>query len=340
MSVILCKNSVTMNEVLTALKSYCAELGVPRLDVVPDDEGTRRLPLFLRQIYDVFGANLFGRALRLAVVKQKQHLTPGEIEAHSKMLERHLGGPVTFVFDGLASFERNRLLTKGISFIVPHRQMFLTPGIDLREVHSPAKSREPDAPLSMPAQLMLLYHLETPERGNVDFSLYAWAGALGYSKMSISRAHRELVDAGLAESDNPGRSVVLRFQRERRALWERALPLLRSPVVRTENRRKCGVGTPLALNAGLTALSHYSDLAEGRHQTWATSRAGVSIASEEVPFPDEDTVALERWWYSPQVLAKEDPRTVDRLSLYLSLRHDADERVQAALRQLLEGVRW
>jgi len=329
-----------MNETLTALKDYCAELGVPRLDVLPDDESNRRLPLFLRHVYAIFRASFFGRYHRLAVVKQREHFTPGEIEDQANVLERHLGGPVTFVFGGLASFERNRLLKRGVSFIVPHRQMFLSPGIDLREVHSPAKSREPEAPLSMPAQLMILYHLETPERGDVDFSLYAWAGALGYSKMSISRAHRELVDAGLAESDRPGRSVVLRFKGERRALWEQALPLLRSPVIRTENRYKSGVGPPSALNAGLTALSHYSDLAEGSHQTWATLRSGLSSSSEVVPSPDEDTIALERWWYPPQVLAKEDPRRVDRLSLYLSLRHDADERIQAALRQLLEGVRW
>ena len=33
-------------------------------------------------------------------------------------------------------------------------------------------------------------------------------------------------------------------------------------------------------------------------------------------------------------------RGVDRLSLYLSLRDDPDERVQGALEDMLEGVKW
>jgi len=36
----------------------------------------------------------------------------------------------------------------------------------------------------------------------------------------------------------------------------------------------------------------------------------------------------------------EDNRTVDRLSLYLTLKDDCDERVEAALVELLEGVKW
>ncbi|MEI8121955.1 MAG: hypothetical protein WCI20_07870 [bacterium] len=42
--------------------------------------------------------------------------------------------------------------------------------------------------------------------------------------------------------------------------------------------------------------------------------------------------------YRPEILS--DGPTVDRLSLYLSLREEHDERVQSALKELLESVRW
>lgn len=42
----------------------------------------------------------------------------------------------------------------------------------------------------------------------------------------------------------------------------------------------------------------------------------------------------------PALLCGEGARTVDPLSLYLSLRNDPDERVQAALKELLEAMQW
>ena len=47
-------------------------------------------------------------------------------------------------------------------------------------------------------------------------------------------------------------------------------------------------------------------------------------------------VAVEMWRYNPHLLSKEDK--VDELSLALSLRDDADERVEAAVDEMLEKL--
>ncbi len=47
---------------------------------------------------------------------------------------------------------------------------------------------------------------------------------------------------------------------------------------------------------------------------------------------------LESWSYNPALLS-DHPR-VDTLSLYLSLRKDPDERVQAALEDMMEAFPW
>jgi hypothetical protein len=47
---------------------------------------------------------------------------------------------------------------------------------------------------------------------------------------------------------------------------------------------------------------------------------------------------VEVWSYPPKATA--DGPVVDRLSLYLSLRGTADERVEVALNQLLEDMKW
>jgi len=335
-----CNNDVIMNDTLTALKDYCAKLGADP-EVFPDEEAKKRLPLFLSQIYEPVRANVFGRPMRLLVTKRRQHPTPTELETHAKLLSKYFGPNVALVLDGLASFERNRLLKKRVPFIVPHRQMFL-PGvmIDLREVHGAPRQPEGIHALSMPAQLLVLHHLQK-RVGDTPFALYQWAKALKYSRMSITRAHRELVEAGLVDATSPGKAVVIRFLGDRKTLWERALPLLRSPAHKQGYYRLRDVWPPSLLNAGLTALAHYTDLADAPQRTLATWRLFLKTHPEIEPvhFRERETVVIERWWYPPVILS-EDNRTVDRLSLYLSLRGNADERVQAALTQLLEGVKW
>ena len=50
----------------------------------------------------------------------------------------------------------------------------------------------------------------------------------------------------------------------------------------------------------------------------------------------ENQMAVEMWRYNPHLLSKEDK--VDELSLALSLRDDADERVEAAVDEMLEKL--
>jgi DNA-binding MarR family transcriptional regulator len=328
-----------MSDLLTALKKYCADLGADA-EVLPDAEAKSRLPLFLGQIYDPFRAKLFGREMRLMLKKGRKNPTPVEVDAHAKVLTKQLGPDVAFVFDQLPSFVRNRLLKRRIPFIVPQRQMFLPGGmIDLREVHGNPASEKTRGEFSMPAQLLLLHHLQK-RAGHVPLALYEWAEALRYSRMSITRAYRELLDAGLVEPASPGKTVLIRFVEEGRELWERALPLLSSPVQK-EDHFLVRITLPGVLEAGLTALARYTDLAEGPYRTlarWRRAPARPTLA-ELVLYRDTGTVLIQRWWYPPNILT-EDHRTVDRLSLYLSLRQHADEKIQSALVHLLEGVRW
>ena len=47
---------------------------------------------------------------------------------------------------------------------------------------------------------------------------------------------------------------------------------------------------------------------------------------------------MEAWTYPPRAVL--DGPVVDRLSLFLSLRGTTDERVEAALGELLAGMKW
>ena len=100
---------------------------------------------------------------------------------------------------------------------------------------------------------------------------------------------------------------------------------------------------PLGMEAGLTALACYSNLAapanpvlalEGKQ--WKRINADDNIMILDIAEPDANQ--LEIWRYSPELLSKKG--VVDRFSLYLSMKEDDDERVQSALEVMMEQVAW
>jgi hypothetical protein len=97
------------------------------------------------------------------------------------------------------------------------------------------------------------------------------------------------------------------------------------------------------LTAGLTALANYSMLAAPPAPVVATTTTTWKQLQQQFNWEpavvgDPDALEVELWSYEPKLLATEN--VVDRLSLYLSLKDDADERVQGALEEMMEGMQW
>lgn len=94
--------------------------------------------------------------------------------------------------------------------------------------------------------------------------------------------------------------------------------------------------------AGLTALSDRTNIVSNTVLTIAWSedelREATAERAIEIAEFDEDAQAIvEVWAYSPKSLAT--GATVDPLSLFLCFRDDPDERIQAALEQLVEEIK-
>ena len=247
---------------------------------------------------------------------------------------------MVFVLDTIDSITRQRLVQKGIPFIVPGTQCFL-PGalVDFRErfPRTGVKGRDK---LSPAAQLVLLYHLQ---RQRLDgWPLKQIAGELHYSTMTLTKVKDELEEAGLCEVQRKGRSVSLRFVAEGRELWDLAKEKLSSPVRKTLWVQWATPGYP-ALRAGISAFSEKTMINEDRLPTYGLSQVmleGWLRKGTVIRCPDAETatVKMEGWAYEPKLLG--DNSNVDVLSLYLSLRDSHDERIQKELEQLIQGVHW
>ena len=321
------------------LLDYLQTLTGAHLDLVLEEASA--LPFFLRTRYDLCSLKLFGRRFLLALETGAPD-SPSVYEAQTATLSQRLGEPVTVVLPALPSAARNRMVQRGIPFIVPGSQMFLPNTlIDLRERQpKPAPEPIPGKPLTPAAQCVLLTHLQREPLD--DCSLSEIATKVGYSPIMLTKVKAELEAAHLCEAIREGRSHRLRFTLSGRTLWEKAVPLLASPV---RNRHWMEASTPSvpALLAGMSALSQCTLLEDDRLPTYAVSKKSLPALIEngtfrQTPGSEEATFTLETWHYDPDVLFKRS--AVDPLSLYLSLRDSPDERVQQQLELLLEGISW
>ncbi|MBT8373615.1 MAG: hypothetical protein KJN80_01750 [Deltaproteobacteria bacterium] len=160
--------------------------------------------------------------------------------------------------------------------------------------------------------------------------------------MTMTRALNELDGVGLGTIVMEGRERVLRFNRDKKQVWETALERLRSPVkkrlwVKTFSNKTFGV------KAGLSALAYYSNLAEPLNPVLALNRKQwkrVQTKNDVIilDITEPDASQFEIWSYSPKLFGENG--VVDRFSLFLSMREDEDERVQSALEGMMEQVEW
>jgi DNA-binding MarR family transcriptional regulator len=328
----------SQNDLEARLKRHFRE--VLSMDVDPRPwSGKDSLPAFLREAYAFRAARILEAPCLFVLDRGVQQNTPAAIRKHLFEIGKRWDGEVVYVAAGIDSARRKQLIDQKVPFVVPGNQVFLPMlGIDLREhfrsVRGAAESLSPST------QAVFLHALHRRENG--AFSPQEMAAALGYSNMTLSRAFDELEIAGLGRHSIQGRRRLMEFSGSGRDLWEKARPLLRTPVSRTVMVKASNdeIGAPVA---GLTGLAVYTSLAEPEIPVIAVARSAWPDLRTRFPkavamSAESPAVEIEVWTYPPRAVA--DGPSVDRLSLYLSLRGTADERVEAALDELLEGMKW
>jgi len=308
----------------------------PRFGMAPP---TTALPLFLREQFEFAEVELFGHRMLLAVERTPpDELSASEYARNAAMLRQGLGQNVVLVMAKLPSYVRNRLVREGVPFIVPGAQMFLPMVmIDLRERFSKAASRIQDK-LSPVSQLVVIYQILREPVAHIP--LAQLGKRLAYSPQAVSFAQEELQNSNLCDVRRAGKMVFLEFRLGGKALWEKAEPLMASPVRRTQWVR-WGQPRARAVVSGTTALSRLSMLAEDAVPTYGMRDRELVAAFKKGELlgcsgSDDADARMESWKYDPWVLAENG--VADPCSLYLSLRRSGDERVQKEIGFLIERL--
>jgi hypothetical protein len=304
--------------------------------------GAGKLPYFLQDTFEVRELKLLDRQMLLAIDKRPERQGLANVRGQLDKLRQLAGIPVVYVNGALASYERKRLIEQKVPFLVPGNQLYLPDlGIDLREYFRKPPAA-PDNALSPATQAMLIAVL-LRKPSPAKWQPAEVVSELGYSAMTLSRAVKELTATDIATLRTEGRARWLHKERTVAETWERAKPLLRSPVKRRFWARPVPKWKPPHVRlAGLSALARYSMLSEPQWPIYAVSPAQWKTATnagiETLPEPLPGAYEWELWHYNPALIPESE--TVDPLSLALSLQGNTDERVQLALDELKGRFPW
>jgi DNA-binding MarR family transcriptional regulator len=303
--------------------------------------GLGRLPLHIAESYEIAVCALMGREF-LALQGHDAGPTPAAMAKHADWLHQKTGLRCLFILETVGGYERKRLIASKIAFLAPGQQLYLPDlGLDLREqFRAPRRDNLKISPAAQVVVLACLLRRMDPES---KFTGAGLAERFGYTKMTMTRALDKLRQLELVECEGERRFARHRFLITGRELWEKARPVLRSPVKKRVYVDERFPGCDF--KAGESALSELTMLGFWQRDTWAiTSEEWKKIQTEPglhmIPDVSKDMAhaEFEIWHYDPRLLAEKP--VVDRLSLALSLESINDDRVQIAIDELLGGVPW
>lgn len=302
------------------------------IKVVYEDTETGHYPNFISTRYRLQMVSLEGQKAIFLYPKTELE----QIETLKKHIDRIRTNeklPVVLILNELTFRQKEYLIREKIPFVVEGKQIYLPfMAVYLQErCDAEKKSREEILPSAQMLFLRFLY------LGAQELPMSQAAKDLNLTPMSISRAARQLAEMKLLSVRKDGVQKILFSSETPELLFQKAKGKLLNPVKRTVYVSGELVDTGL-LKSGYSALAEYSMLNTPNVQCFASDTVSEWQKSAANTLQDSKTqVAVELWRYDPKKLA--DGKTVDVLSLALSLEDDRDERVEEAVEEML-GNLW
>lgn len=319
-----------MNDYICGLIRYLENLLGEKVIVRElDERALACLPIYITGAYKLYTLQLLGKDLILLCNTGEMQFAPAQIRKQKELVEGKTGKTPLFAFETVASYNLQRLIIQRVNYIIPGRQLFIPDMLlDLRPLKgSPANNDT----IPAIAQCTVLYHLQV--RSLAGKTAREIAELFGVSYPNVNRAFRWLKDREFITLTGD-RTKRVSFNHERKALWKAVKPHLVNPVERA-------VFTDATLDdaqlSGISALSGYTLInGEGR-ETYAVSKERF----KELAVPTDKEFGancIEIWKYNPCHLSENG--LVDRISLFLTLKDNEDERIQIELESMIDKMTW
>lgn len=264
-------------------------------------------------------------------------LTPSQCSKIVQKISGSLDKPIVFIFDKMMFYQRKRMIEQGVNFVVSGKYANL-PNLFINVLETSRKEKS-TGKLSPVAQYVLLSYIQSRDK---DYcTVKKLQEATPFSYMQITRAIVDIENFGLCETElKPKEGKNIRFSKDRRSLWVDALPYMRNPVKRTVYTDIADSLEDSARISGMNALAHYSSLNQVKQMSLAlNSQDFKTLTASNIEVNTiEGSTAIQEWIYPPTICTESE--YVDPLSLWLSLKDGKNPRVEDALEQLIENMKW
>ena len=294
-------------------------------------EELKGIPIDTKLKFQFYRATFNENAFCLLETKKEENHASIDCLRLAERLKEILHLPVVFLFHNLQFVERNRLIDRGVYFIVSDKFAFL-PFLIINYKETIHKKAEE---LSSVAQYIMLYHLQIDNMNG--WSMADMGEKLPYTYVTISRAFQNLEELHLCKIEiDENRVKRIFFEGTKKEVWERSLPYLKNPI---KKKLYCDdIVTDLPFTeGGIAALAHYTSLNPDETKTYVMDTKGYKDLQHNSIFVNqndvEGNICIEIWNYPPLHQYYADP-----LSLYLTLRDDRDPRTEKELEIMINKL--
>lgn len=272
---------------------------------------------------------IHGITVIVAEYINKDKIIISKLVAAYNDMKSYFDVPILLLLPTIDSMVRRNLLNKRVNFVVPGQQIYFPElYISLKETGS-IKHIKPKQ-LSLPAQVLLLYHLQ--KRSLIDTPLSEIAKLIGYSNKTISLVVPELQNLGIAKLvTRTNRTKTLSFYRCGLDLWNQIEKYLQNPIAQQGHTNKNIDSLNPVKCVGATTYSYAPEnqfIEYGITQNEARQNKIKLYATHR-------NYGVWLWRYNPRILAYDG--YADILSVILS--YPRYDRIWASSR-LLPLVKW
>ena len=155
--------------------------------------------------------------------------------------------------------------------------------------------------------------------------------------MSLTRAYRQLFATKLFDENKDGRKIYLTTHLNKIELFHQMKAYLQSPVQKQGYILKSDRNDYM-IPAGEFVLSQYTFINPPKSETYAIDKVNSKLINiQKDYYSQEEQTKLQIWNYNP-LLFSQDQKSIDKISLIISLLDHIDERLEIETERLLENI--
>lgn len=306
----------------------------------------KKLPLYLIKAYDYIKIEYYGKTFLAINCSDKEELGIDELKKHIKQIKKYtnLEHELVIIFNVTTRYMRSRLIREQISFIIPGKQIYFpTLGMVYSEklISKYRLDRVYTSETKMrPATQALFLELVLNRKANINQSTLA--KKLNISRMSISRAFKELKSMNLIKDTNEDGVVNIKFSEHIIEVWQKAQDYIVNPILKKVYVIMDSIDNELwdhLIISGESALSRFSMLGEPKYKTYGITNKEWNALDHKpqiVEVKDDRVCIIELWKHKLPV----NDNIIHPLSLLVLLASESDERIINELEYLEESIEW